>query len=80
MPFQNPPQWVRAIKGKKFGFRYEPGSLMKDNGVIAEYFKLTDSWQRIHRDAVKVAVSKFGSETVPPYRLEISNSKPEGVV
>ena len=79
MPFQNPNQWVRAIKGKKLGFRYEPGSLMRSNGVESEYFSLDDNWQQMRRDAIKVAVSKFGSDTIAPYQLEVSNTKPEGV-
>lgn len=80
MPFQNPTQWIRALPGQKLGFRYEPGSLMRDNGVKDEYFQLNSTWQRMHRDAVKVASSKFGPESGGRNRIEISNTKPDGVV
>ena len=79
MPAQNQFQWIRAIEGQQLGFRYEPGSFMRDKGIMAEYFQLNNTWQRMHRDAVRTAMSKFGKESGGSNLLEISIRKPAEV-
>lgn len=71
MSFQNPNQWVRTISGQVVGFRYEPGSGMRANGVKAAYLTISGLWTRMRRDAVKVAKDKFGAD------LEVVTKRPK---
>ena len=67
--FKNPNWWVRATHSA-VGFRYEPGSYMRSNGVEATHYSFTRDWQRVPRDAAQVALIHLGSD------VEVSRHRP----
>jgi len=79
MAFRNPYEWVKSVahdnsNASLLGFRYNPGSYMQSNGVVAEYFQLPPrEWVRLRRDAAREAVTKFGNA------VEHSRDKPAEV-
>ena len=55
-------QEIRAAGSSILGYHYVPGSSLQALGVESTHIQLTEKWQGLIPDAIKVAVDKFGSQ------------------
>ncbi len=64
MPQEPKNRYIHTLGGQKVGFTYEPGAIMRSQGLTVQYYAIGPDEVLLPTDAAKIAISRFNGVVV----------------